>query len=397
MTILEVNGLKKIYSTKSTLLTGTLFLTLAGILTRIIGFFYRIFLSRTIGAEGLGIYQLIAPVTAICFAFTAAGIQTSISKFVSMEVGRKNDAGAKTYLSIGLFISLCLSTLCSFFLYHYADFIAVSWLGDKRCTPLLAVLSFSFIPCCIHACINGYYYGMQKSRVPAFSQVAEQVVRMGLVFLIADIWMEQGREITVELAVLGHLIGEIASACFTLCALCLVPPQKIASAAGSLSRSSSADFPVFHHSASWLSLSVPLMALALPLMGNRLVLNLLGSAEAIWIPSRLQAFGLNSEEAFSIYGVLAGMAMPFILFPSAITNSMAVLLLPAVAKAQSAGNEERISNTISMAIRYSLYMGIFCVGIFRIYGHSLGTSVFHDSDAGTYISILWRFPGAPGV
>lgn len=107
--------MKKLYSTKSTLLTGTLFLTLAGILTRIIGFFYRIFLSRTIGAEGLGIYQLIAPVTAICFAFTAAGIQTSISKFVSMEVGRKNDAGAKTYLSIGLFISLCLSTLCSLF------------------------------------------------------------------------------------------------------------------------------------------------------------------------------------------------------------------------------------------------------------------------------------------
>lgn len=131
--------MKKIYSTKSTLLTGTLFLTLAGILTRIIGFFYRIFLSRTIGAEGLGIYQLIAPVTAICFAFTAAGIQTSISKFVSMEVGRKNDAGAKTYLSIGLFISLCLSTLCSFFLYHYADFIAVSWLGDKRCTKVFTI------------------------------------------------------------------------------------------------------------------------------------------------------------------------------------------------------------------------------------------------------------------
>ncbi len=65
--------MKKIYSTKSTLLTGTLFLTLAGILTRIIGFFYRIFLSRTIGAEGLGIYQLIAPVTAICFAFTVTG------------------------------------------------------------------------------------------------------------------------------------------------------------------------------------------------------------------------------------------------------------------------------------------------------------------------------------
>ena len=48
----------------------------------------------------------------------APDVQTSISKFVSMEVGRKHDAGAKTYLSIGLFISLCLSTLCGLFLYH---------------------------------------------------------------------------------------------------------------------------------------------------------------------------------------------------------------------------------------------------------------------------------------
>ena len=135
---------------------------------------------------------------------------------------------------------------------------------------------------------------MQRSRVPAFSQVAEQVIRMGLVFLIADIWTEQGREITVELAVLGHLIGEIASAAFTLCSLCLFPPQKEKQA----------------QAVSSFSLFIPLMALALPLMGNRLVLNLLGSAEAIWIPSRLQAFGLSSEEAFSIYGVLTGMAMP---------------------------------------------------------------------------------------
>ena len=59
----------------------------------------------------------------------------------------------------------------------------------------------------LHACINGYYYGAQKSRIPAFSQVAEQVIRMGAVFLIAGIWIEEGRPITVSLAVYGHLIG----------------------------------------------------------------------------------------------------------------------------------------------------------------------------------------------
>mgnify|MGYP000289686180 CR=1 FL=1 len=85
------------------------------------------------------------------------------------------------------------------------------------------------------------------------------------------------------------------------------------------------------------SISLPLLTLAIPLMGNRLVLNILASAEAVWIPSCLQRFGLSSSEAFSVYGVLTGMALPFILFPSAITNSMAVLLLPNVAHAQSEG------------------------------------------------------------
>lgn len=377
---------------KRAFLAGTLLLTATGFACRVLGFFYRIFLSRTIGAEGLGLYNMVHPVFGICFSVCAGSIQTALSQYIAAHVSQ----GKKVFLS-GLVVSMLLSILMALGISHSSHWIASRILLEERCTPLLPVIALSVPFAAFHACINGYYYGMQKSRVPAFSQVAEQVVRMGLVFLIADIWMEQGREITVELAVLGHLIGEIASACFTLCALCLVPPQKAGDAADTLSRTSSAAFPAdspaYPHPASWLSLSIPLMTLALPLMGNRLVLNLLGSAEAIWIPSRLQTFGLNSDEAFSIYGVLTGMAMPFILFPSAITNSMAVLLLPAVAKAQSAGNKERISNTISMAIRYSLYMGIFCVGIFRIYGHSLGTSVFHDSNAGTYISILaWLCP-----
>ena len=65
------------------LVLGTLMLTAAGILTRIIGFFYRIFLSRQIGEEGMGVYQLLAPIMALSFSLTCAGIQTSISKHVA--------------------------------------------------------------------------------------------------------------------------------------------------------------------------------------------------------------------------------------------------------------------------------------------------------------------------
>ena len=63
-------------------------MTAAGVASRVIGFFYRIFLAQTIGAEALGIYQLIAPVFSMCFALTASSIQTSISKFVGDACGK---------------------------------------------------------------------------------------------------------------------------------------------------------------------------------------------------------------------------------------------------------------------------------------------------------------------
>ena len=66
---------------KQNFISGTLLLTLTGILSRIIGFYYKIFLSRRIGAEGLGIYQLIFPVFALIISVSAAGIQTAISRY----------------------------------------------------------------------------------------------------------------------------------------------------------------------------------------------------------------------------------------------------------------------------------------------------------------------------
>ncbi len=358
-------------------ITGTLLLTSTGFICRILGFFYRIFMSRTIGAEGLGIYNMVHPIFSICFAVCAGSIQTALSQYVAA-----NQTRGRAVFRTGLVIAMGMSFLLAWVIYGNAGFLAEKLLLEPRCAPYLPVMAVSVPFAALHACINGYYYGMQKARVPAFSQVAEQVIRMGAVFLIASIWLESGRQITVSLAVYGHLIGEMASAVFTVFCLGFFPPCKDGD-----SRRAPA-IPL-----SFGATAAPLMALALPLMGNRLILNVLGSAEAIWIPNKLMSSGLTNSEALSVYGVLTSMALPFILFPSAITNSMAVLLLPTVAEAQADGNEARISSMISMSLRYSCYMGVLCIGIFTIFGNQLGVSVFHDQNAGTYITILsWLCP-----
>ncbi len=376
---------------KHTLITGTLLLTLTGFATRVLGFFYRIFLSRTIGAQGLGIFNMVHPIYGICFALCAGSIQTAISRFVAANAGK-----GKQIFRTGLVISLTMGIVLAAFIVRLSGPLAHYILLEDRCAPLLPFMAFSIPFSAIHACINGYYYGMQKTQVPSLAQVAEQVVRMAAVFLIADILVEKGQAITVELAVIGHLIGELAACFFSVFCFCLFTPSscqetsrrqaKLRALKGWLP-SAASSLHTFRETA------VPLMTLALPLMGNRLVLNILSSAEAIWIPNSLGAYGLSTEEAFSVYGVLTGMAMPFILFPSAITNSMAVLLLPTVAEAQAGGNESRIAQTISVSLRYSLYMGILCIGVFTLFGAELGVGVFKDSSAGTFMQILaWLCP-----
>ena len=83
---------------KHTLIKSTVILTTAGMISRIIGFFYRIFLSRTIGAEGIGIYQMIFPVHALLLALSVSGIQTAISRFVSARSATGDEQGAKEIL-----------------------------------------------------------------------------------------------------------------------------------------------------------------------------------------------------------------------------------------------------------------------------------------------------------
>ena len=276
---------------RHTLIASTLLLTATGFATRLLGFFYRIFLSRTIGAEGLGIFNMVHPVYGICFALCAGSIQTAISRFVAADVQK-----GKQVFRTGLVISLTLSIALSAFIIRFSEPLARFVLMERRCASLLPFIAVSVPFSAVHACINGYYYGIKKAKIPAASQIAEQMARMAAVFLIADILLESGRAVTVELAATGHLVGELAACLFSVLCFCLFTPESSQKQPGFL--------------ASLQQTAMPLMALAMPLMGNRLVLNILSSAEAIWIPNRLSAYGLSSQEAISVYGVLTGMAMP---------------------------------------------------------------------------------------
>lgn len=369
---------------KNALIKGTFILTLAGLLTRVIGFFYRIFLSNAMGAEKLGIYQLVFPVYGICFTIYASGLQTSISRLVAAHAARGNYRNVKRILKIGLLISTSVALILSIIVFTNAEFIAVHLLSEPRSTMSLKILAVIFPFCGITSCINGYYYGLKRTGIPATTQLLEQVVRVIAVYFIASYIGNGDAVVTCELAVVGLVVGEIASNLYNIFSLLITEkPKSIVCKDQKCNESTEKS----------QSITSELVRMSVPLSANRLFLNILHSFEAVLIPAMLRRYGLNTSESLSIFGILNGMAFPFIMFPSAVTNALAVLLLPAISEAQAIGNNKLIGSTTTLAIKYTMIIGILSTGIFITFGDALGITIFNNEMAGDFLKTLaWLCP-----
>lgn len=363
------------------LIKGTIILTIAGFITRLIGFFYRIFLSNRMGTENLGIYQLIFPIYGISFAIYAVGIQTSISRLVASALATNNLKEAKKVLKIGLILSFSLALLLSIIIYKNSDYIAWRFLLEKRSGTSIRILTFVFPFCSITSCINGYYYGFKKATVPATTQLLEQVTRVVSVYIIALIIGRNNQALTCELGVLGIILGEFFSSAYNCVSLFFLKPT--------YSKYNSTT----NHRTSHKKILNELLKSSIPLSSNRLLINILSSIEAVLIPSMLKKFGLSTKEALTIFGVLNGMSIPFILFPSTIANSFAVMLLPIISEARASYNNKLISRSTSISMKYSILIGILSTAIFMVFGKELGLVVFNNKLAGKFLMCLsWLCP-----
>ena len=215
---------------KMLFIKGTLLLTFTGLLSRLLGFFYRIFLSHTIGAHGLGLFQLVLPLQLLVMAVCASGIQSAISRLTASETALHTPRHAGDYFIIGTIFSMryaqfrsatitMLSLFLSWILYAHADFWATQILKDSQTAILIQILSFSIPLSTLHTCVNSYYFGRKKAGFPAGVQLLEQIFRVGGCYVLYLIFESQKRTITPAIAVGGNLIGEIASSFISLFAV----------------------------------------------------------------------------------------------------------------------------------------------------------------------------------
>lgn len=362
---------------KNTIIKGTFILTATGFLSRFIGFFFRSFLSHSFGEEQVGLYQLIFPIYALCFSISSAGIETALSRCIAQKISQGKKKQADIILYQAIMFSVLLSLLLILIIRKNAALISIHILGDLRCEPLLRTLVLALPFASIHSCICGYYLGRKQTKLPAISQLIEQLIRVGTVYFVYRILSSNHASVSVWIAVLGLVVGEIASAlyCVRILIMHTLTPLKF-----------SHFFQDFH-------LSKELWSLALPISSTRILTNVLQSIESISIPLCLQRYGYTTSESLATYGVLTGMALPCILFPTAITNSVSTMLLPTVAEIQAEHNLLRLKLLIQKVILFGFGMGTAFGMAFLIFGKFAGMALFGSALAGDFIRTLaWICP-----
>lgn len=358
---------------KNTLIKGTFILVTIGLINKVLGFGFRIFLSKTLGAENLGIYQLIFPVQGICFAFCSAGLQTAISQITAKLSSKKNPLEQKNALLSGMLLSLSISVIFATVLYIYARELSLYLLNEKRCMMLIRVLALSLPFSSIHSCISGFYYGRENAKIPAQSMLLEQIVRVTTTIFI---WLSVSgmhKHFEPYHAVIGILSGEISSALF-----CFISLKNIKNKIFRLPDSGTFKL---------------LAVTSFPLTCNKVIPGLFQGVETVLLPVQIAASGLSMSDSLKIYGIITGIALPFIMFPATITNSMSVLLLPAIAKADAEKKASTIIRTTALSLLISICLGVMFTLFFLLGGNAIGKMIFNNSESGVYLTQLaWVCP-----
>lgn len=348
---------------KSGIIKGTLILTAAGIIVKLLGFYNRIFLTRLIGVEALGVYQLIFPIYLLAFAIACQGTQTALTKLVSHYHGLNMKQNARTALRISLLLSVLLALFISLLVFFKSDFIALSFLKHSGCGILLKILAPAIIFVTIKGCINGYFLGIQKPGFNAWSLVIEQVVRLLATILLGNALSFQFRN--AILATIALTVGE-GVACIVTVLFYLYSEER------GEKKETVNPVKIFRL----------LMRDSIPLTLNRTSLTLLSSIEAVILPAMLFKFYHDKTLSIEIFGIVTGVVMPFIMFPATLTNSLSTVLLPEVSYANARGNRKAMQKAFRGSTFFCMTLGILAAVFFALFGNILGSLIFDSPESG---------------
>ncbi|WP_134686108.1 stage V sporulation protein B [Brevibacillus migulae] len=367
---------------RQSFLYGTVILIVSGAITKILGFANRIVFSRIIGAEGVGLYQMVVPILYFLITLTTFGLPVAIAKQVAETEAARDPKQTRRVLLLSLLITGGISLVVCLLLFLSARWLTQWLFTDPRAyivllaaIPVIPIASFSSV-------LRGYFQGKHNMIPTAASQLLEQIVRMVLVVVMTLSFLDRGVEYATAGAVASIIFGEAAGLLYIIWQYRRGSKQT----AEKLIRT-----PVFTSLQQSRDTLWQLLSVSFPVTMSRLVGSIAYVLEPMVVPFALIYAGFQIAEATSLYGQFAGMAVPLLLFPTFLTYSLSVSLVPAVAEAAFQKNSRMVHRRIYQSMRITLVIGAPCTVLLYVFAEPLCQLLYGDPAVGILLKELAPF------
>ncbi len=362
---------------KQTFIKGTMILVVGGLITRGLGTVYRIFLSRFIGSEAIGLYQMAFPTLIMLITIVTAGLPIAVSKLVAEANAKQDKYMERRILFISLSIVIPISLIISTLFYLLIPFISKYLLTDERVyltllaiVPIIPIISISSI-------LRGYFQGKQNMIPTATSLIMETILRMIFGMFLSLYLLPYGIEYASAGAMVGMVIGEVTGFIVLLLTYIINRDKK----------------QIKKHSLYKTNkeISSKISRLAIPITASQIFGSFAYFLEPSIVAHSLALAGVTTSIATSQYGQLTGMALLIIYFPTVITNSLSESLIPAVSEANAKKDIRTIYRRLHQTLKVAFIIGIGAAVFFYITADLIAIALFNNVEVGELIKILAPF------
>ena len=348
---------EKSASSNNKFLKGTLILTVSSIVVKVIGSLNWIILSRVLGGEGIGLYQMGFPIYLMAITLSSAGIPVAISIITAEKLAQKDFLGAKRVFNVSLrllFVTGLVFASALFFGAHWL--IDNHWIRDSRAYYSIIALAPAVFFVTFLASFRGYLQGWQIMTPTAASEIVEQLMRVVTMIVFANMFMPHGLAYAAGGASMGAGVG-------AFCALLVLMWFY-----GRLKQKLKADLqqqnPLATRESARAIIS-RLLRLALPVSMSSLMLPVVANLDLLIVPQRLEAAGFHISQATEFFGYLTGMAVPLINLATIFTAAMTISLVPAISESRALNDVFGIRAKTRTAFRVALIITCPCfVGMY---------------------------------
>ncbi len=352
-------------------------MTATALLLRAIGIFFRIYLSGRIGAEGMGLYQLIFSIYVLASTFASSGISTAVARLITDELVCGTARSVRHILRRAVVLSVLIGILSSIIIYFAASPISVYFLKDVRAIPSLKVLGISLPFMGATSCLRGYFMARRKTVLPSVAQIVEQLSRIlfivGALHLLAD----YGVTYTCFAVILGDSLAEIVS-CLLMWGGYLADKRHIRNLQPTATAVLQQKRGVLYR----------ILAIATPITAGRYLNSALRTIENILVPNKLTVYGGSAASSLAQFGMLKGMALPLLFFPASFLSSLSTLLIPELSEAHTLGQKEKVNRAVTKALQLTLVISMLLGGLFTVFAYDLGELLYNSREVGFLLRVL---------